>query len=526
MYLADGYKVGHYNMYKDDLEVVYSNFTPRSNKHAPNGNNGKVLNFGHQYAIKFIVEHFNENFFNLPKDEMLRDIKDNFSSYLGGDYDVTHIAELHDLGYLPLEIRSLEEGTESPIKVPILFLYNTNIKFAWVTNYIETILSNTLWQPVTSATNVLLMKRIVKEAVLRTDKDNIGLIDFMLHDFSMRGLVGLDAAIGSGLAFASVSKGSDSLPVLKAARHYYNETETPVFSLRASEHSQMCAGGIEGEFDIYKELLTKFPDGNIALVSDSFDLWRVLTDYLPKLKDLIMARNGKHICRPDSGSPVDIICGNAWRVQGFTEGVLNKVGEGGIVLNYLDNKYYKIKINKDYEVFGEETNELLPEHKGVIELLWDTFGGTVNEQGFKVLDPHIGMIYGEAINQNNIKEIFSRLEAKGFAASNCFFGQGSYSMQYVTRDTWGIALKCVAQQRGGKLIEIFKDPITDDGTKKSARGLTVVYKDANGEYFLKDQATLAEVLSEENELKVRFRDGLFYNQTTLTEIRNRININL
>lgn len=490
MFLADGYKVGHFNMYQDGTEVVYSNFTPRSNKYAPKGNNGKVLNFGHQYAIRFIVEHFNENFFGVDKSIVLADVKRNFSAYLGVEYDTKHIEELHDLGYLPLEIRTLDEGTESAIKIPVLFLYNTDVRFAWVTNYIETILSNLLWQPITTATNVLLMKKIVKEAVLKTDKDNVGAVDFMLHDFSMRGLTGLDAAIGSGLAFASVSMGSDSLPVIKASQHYYDETETPVFSVRASEHSQMTAGGIEGEFDIYKNLLTKFPSGIMSLVSDSFDLWRVLTDYLPKLKDIIMSRDGKLVIRPDSGNPVDIICGTT-------------------------------------EMFGDKPKEHYSDfekrHKGVIELLWDVFGGTTNSQGFKVLDSHIGMIYGEAINQDNIKEIFSRLEAKGFAASNCFFGQGSFSMQMVTRDTWGMALKCIAQQRNGKLVEIFKDPITDDGIKKSAKGLTVVLKDEEGEYYLKDQASLEEVLSEENQLKIRFKNGEYFNQTTLTEVRKRIN---
>ncbi|HSE99921.1 MAG TPA: nicotinate phosphoribosyltransferase [Nitrososphaeraceae archaeon] len=521
MFLVDGYKISHYDMYQDGTEVVYSNFTPRSNKYAPKGNNGKVLNFGHQYAIRFIVEHFNENFFAIEKSVVLKDVKDNFSAYLGVDYDTKHIEELYDLGYLPLEIRTLDEGTESAVKIPVLFLYNTDNRFAWVTNYIETVLSNLLWQPLTTATNVLLMKRIVREAVLRTDKDNVGAVDFMLHDFSMRGLTGLDAAIGSGLAFASVSMGSDSLPVIKASQHYYDETTTPVFSVRASEHSQMTAGGIEGEFEIYKDLLTKFPTGIMSLVSDSFDLWRVLTDYLPKLKDIIMARDGKLVIRPDSGNPTDIICG-----LNFSRDIV-EAGKKGIA--YLNNgKYHVVELIGDDEynhgqwgttgVYKEQ-----PSNKGVIELLWDVFGGTVNKQGFKVLDSHIGMIYGEAINQNNIKEIFQRLEDKGFAASNCFFGQGSFSMQMVTRDTWGMALKCIAQQRNGKLVEIMKDPITDDGIKKSAKGLTVVFKDENGEYYLKDQASIEEVLSEENQLKVRFKDGEYFNQSTLTQIRQRIN---
>lgn len=560
MYLADGYKVGHYNMYKDDLEVVYSNFTPRSNRYAPKGNNGKVLNFGQQYVVKFIVDHFNENFFNLKKEDIISNIKENLSRYLGTEYDTKHIEDLHDLGYLPLEIRGLTEGTESAIKIPILFLYNTNTKFAWVTNYIETIISNMLWQPITTATNVLLMKRIVTEAVRKTDVESMFLTDFMLHDFSMRGLTGLDAAIGSGMAFASVSKGSDSLPVVEASKYYYNETEVPIFSVKASEHSIMTAGGEEGEFEIYKELLTKFPNDIISLVSDSFDLFRVLTDYLPKLKDLIMSRNGKLVIRPDSGNPVDIICGKV-------NNSFSTIKEIGYFLSEVfwekqKGKYYFTFENNIYSVefdtlnefaleygteqmfeFGTRTkihdivsggsysyinkeNLSISESKGVIELLWETFGGTINDQGYKVLDSHIGMIYGEAINQDNIQEIFTRLEQKGFAATNCVFGQGSYSMQMVTRDTWGLAIKCIAQQRSGKLIQIFKDPKTDDGTKKSAKGLTVVYKNEKGEYYLKDEATLEEVLSDENELKVIFRDNQFYNQTTLIEIRERVNKNL
>ena len=563
MFLADGYKVGHYNMYQDGTEVVYSNFTPRSNKYAPKGNNGKILNFGHQYAIRFIVEHFNENFFNIEKEVVLKDIKENFSAYLGIEYDTKHVEELYDLGYLPLEIRTLDEGTESAIKIPVLFLYNTDIRFAWVTNYIETILSNLLWQPITTATNVLLMKRIVRDAVLRTDKDNLGTVDYMLHDFSMRGLTGLDATIGSGLAFASVSNGSDSLPVIKASQHYYDETSTPIFSVRASEHSQMTAGGIEGEFDIYKNLLIKFPNGILSLVSDSFDLWRVLTDYLPRLKDIIMSRDGKLVIRPDSGNPVDIICGEGQSYEDiskyFPEGevlpkyfedyLLEEVreetehGEYGVTeytqtyrvngnlyeatihnisWNRYDKQYYFIDMWEDAKITVDKL-EIQPKDKGVIEILWDVFGGTVNEQGYKVLNPHIGVIYGEAINQDNIKEIFSRLEDKGFAASNCFFGQGSYSMQMVTRDTWGMALKCIAQQRNGKLIEIHKNPATDDGIKKSAKGLTVVYKDEQGEYYLKEQASIEELLSEENQLKVRFKDGKYYNQVTLTQVRQRIN---
>ncbi|MFA9239454.1 MAG: nicotinate phosphoribosyltransferase [Candidatus Paceibacteria bacterium] len=492
--MVDGYKVGHHLMYPDKIEKVYSNFTPRSNKYAPQGNNGMILNFGQQAIVRYIVDHFNENFFKNPKNEVINEIKKEMSMYLNLDYDTTHFEKLHDLGYLPLKIKSLEEGTESPIKVPILTLVNTHPEFAWLTNYLETIISNLLWQPITSATTALIYRRMATNWVNKTDKNNLILIDWMLHDFSMRGLTGLDAAIFSGMAHASVFLGSDSLPVIYGARKFYDEEGFVVGSVNASEHSIMSSGGVEGELEIYRRLIHKFPSGILSLVSDTYDLWRVITEYLPQLKDEILAREGKLVIRPDSGNPVDIICG------------VPMVSTSGDGVNWDDT--YKDGYKKGSV-----------QQKGVIELLWDIFGGTINDQGYKVLDPHIGMIYGESINTENYQQILARLERKGFAATNLFCGIGSYTYQMKTRDTWGIACKCTAQQVDGKLVAIFKDPITDSGLKKSAKGLLCVRKDFSG-YYLNDNCTWEQ--ENEGELKTIFEDGVFKNQTTLTKIRENI----
>ena len=489
--MVDGYKTCHHLMYRDGLEKVYSNFTPRSNKFAPIGNNGMVLNFGQQAVIRYIVEHFDTNFFKKPKNEVITEIKKELSTYLGIDYDTAHFEKLHDLGYLPLRIKSLQEGTESAIRIPVLTVVNTNNNFAWLTNYLETIISNMLWQPITSATTALIYKRMAKRWIEKTDKAGLPALEFMLHDFSMRGLTGLDAATFSGMAHASVFLGSDSLPAIAGARKYYDEKEFVVGSVAASEHSQMTAEGPEGELGVYKRLLDKFPTGILSLVSDSYDLWRVITEYLPQLKEQILSRDGKLVIRPDSGNPVDIICGTD--VKGWE----------------AEDAFLELK---------------KPSGKGVIELLWDIFGGTINEQGYKVLDPRIGMIYGESINTENYEQIAQRLEAKGFAITNLFCGIGSYTYQYKTRDTWGIACKCTAQQVNGELIPIFKDPITDSGMKKSAKGLLYVGLTEDGQYTLTDNVSWeSEALGD---LRVIFEDGVFKNQTTLTEIRKIINQNL
>jgi len=170
----------------------------------------------------------------------------------------------------------------------------------------------------------------------------------------------------------------------------------------------------------------------------------------------------------------------------------------------------------------ESSNE--PETKGVIELLWDVFGGTVNEQGYKVLDPHIGAIYGDSITLERAKAIFERLEAKGFASTNVVLGIGSFTYQFNTRDTFGFAMKATYVEVDGVGREIFKDPITDDGTKKSAKGLLSVFRDDNNEYQLHDQVDWAT--EDRGELTTIFKDGKYTNPITLTEVRSRVTENL
>ena len=205
------------------------------------------------------------------------------------------------------------------------------------------------------------------------------------------------------------------------------------------------------------------------------------------MKEEILARDGKLVIRPDSGDPVDILCGNSKEVDAYND------------------------------VDGRERCE----SKGVIELLWDVFGGTINEQGYKVLDSHIGAIYGDSITIERANEICKRLEAKGFASTNVVLGIGSFTYQYNTRDTFGFAMKATYVEINGEGREIFKDPITDDGTKKSATGLLKVFKTTlEGDIVLHDQVSWEE--EKEGILQTIYKDGKFYNETTLTEIKNRL----
>ena len=559
---TDGYKTGHMPMYPDGTSSVYSNFTPRSLRHAPTGVN-QILVFGTKMGMMVIDEMFNDNFFLTKerkelthlapedstrvaklkemRDRVCGEIQREYSNYLNMDYDVSHIEALWDLGYLPIKVKSLPEGTLVNPGIPVLTIQNTIPEFFWLTNFLETILSNLLWKPMTSATIALQYKRNLTKWALRTDKKNVGFVNFQGHDFSMRGLDSVEATISSGLGHAISFMGSDSLPVIYGARKYYGADGFVVGSVNATEHSVMCAGTKEDEIGTFRRLMNIFPNGVLSIVSDTWNLWDVVRPggYVEQLKEEILAREGKVVIRPDSGNPVDIICGHS------TDGLIQEGDK-----YYVKGKYISHKDQFGSEVWGsyEKGEEVtLEERKGVIELLWDIFGGIINEQGYKVLDEHIGAIYGDSITIDRAEQICERLEAKGFATTNVVLGIGSFTYQFNTRDTFGFAMKATyveLMEKNDELVElpvnedegnlgeapetykiigreIFKDPITDDGRKKSARGLLMVGKDENGEYFLKDQATKEE--EEQGCLETIYLDGKLTINTTLDEIRARVN---
>lgn len=545
---TDGYKVDHHRQYPEGTTLVYSNFTPRAAKHAPKGvNKDYIISFGQQMVMRQIKEMFDEHFFRMNdviqmlntdeysddeaydeiKIETCGQIKKEYSTYLGVDYDVSHIEALWDLGYLPIKVKALPEGTKVPIGVPVLTIVNTKPEFFWLTNFLETLISNLLWKPMTSATIAYNYRQDLQMWANKTDKDNIGFVDFQGHDFSMRGMDSVDATISSGLGHATSFLGSDSLPVIHGARKYYDEEGMVIAGVPATEHSVMCAGSKDDEIGTFKRLMKLYPKGILSVVSDTWDLWKVITEYLPELKEEILARDGKLVIRPDSGDPVDIICG-------YTK------------MNCMQQSKEDKSAKRWYPNKGGEWIEE-PEYKGVIELLWDTFGGTINEQGYKVLDSHIGAIYGDSITLERANEICKRLEAKGFASTNIVLGVGSFTYQYNTRDTFGFAMKATyveithPDETGNQPNlffdektrnwieprEIFKDPITDDGTKKSAKGLLKVITNQSNtdfvEYQLVDQVSWNEERDENKGwLQTIFEDGKFSNQTTLTEIRNKL----
>lgn len=488
--LCDFYKVSHREQYPEGTEVVYSTWTPRSNTHCPQVDG--VVAIGFQGFIKeYLIDFFDEEFFNKPKIKVVAEYRRVLKFALGiANPHTQHIEDLHDLGFLPIKIKAVAEGTLVPFRVPMLTIENTNDKFYWLTNYLETLASTNLWKPATSASIARKFKQLLDKYAVETTGSSEG-TEFQGHDFSMRGMSGLEDAARTGMGHLSAGfVGTDTIPAIMYAEQYYNaniEKELVGCSVNATEHSVMCAGGKNEEYETYRRLIEDtYPTGIVSIVSDTWDLWNTLETIIPSLKTSILNRDGgpdsldKVVIRPDSGNPTDILCG--------------------------DTEVYK----------GTSAN------KGVVEMLWDIFGGTTNPQGYKVLNPAIGAIYGDAITLERCEEICERLKAKGFASTNVVFGIGSYTYQYQTRDTLGFAMKATSVTVNGIQRAIFKDPITDDGTKKSAKGRVSVHKNDSGEIYYCDEMLNSEVPNGADLLVTVYEDGKLLVDQSLAEIRETI----
>lgn len=521
--LVDFYKPHHNKMYPDGMTKLYSNFTPRKSR-IPGVD--KVVFFGLQHFIlKYLIEVFNEEFFVKSKKYVVSEYTRHIP------IDVAHIEALHDLGYLPIEIKALEEGTQVPIGCPCLTITNTHPDFAWLVNYLETLMSCMLWQPITSATIAYEYKKLLTKYALETT-GSADFVQWQGHDFSMRGMSSVESAILSGMGHLLSFTGTDTIPAIYQLESSYNAEGLIGASVPATEHSVMCMGTKESEVETFKRLLNLYPTGILSVVSDTWDLWKVLIEYLPAIKDQILARDGKLVIRPDSGDPVDIICGKNYRNFKSLD-----QAEKYFFKNLSNDKLFKINgdIRKVVPHSGNEfITQLLsstPEDKGVIELLWDIFGGTINKYGYKELDSHIGTIYGDSITLERAEQICQRLKAKGFASTNIVLGIGSYTYQFNTRDTFGFAMKAtygevktwpdpITNELRVEAREIWKDPITDDGTKKSKKGLLAVYERFGGELWCKDQCNSYE--ESQGLLQTVFKDSKLIKTVTLQEIRERL----
>jgi nicotinamide phosphoribosyltransferase len=575
LFFQDAYKAGHPRQYIPQTTRVYSNLTPRGSKHFHyNKFNGKIVWYGGRNFVQDLKEMFDEDFFSRPKEKVVGRYRKMVNSALGGKIGVGHIEALHDLGYLPIRIKALREGNLVNLRVPTMTVVNTHDDFGWLTNFIETLWSQDTWKPSTIATITYEYRKLSMYWAQRTMSPEEFTV-FQQHDFSARGMSHhMDSAVSSSGTLLS-SLGSDTLAAGEYAtmRLGVEWGEDPIlFAPPATEHAVMCMryaffgdGVMEaGETESIRDLITNvYPTGMCAIVSDTLDYFNVLTSVARELKPEIMARPddaagpGKVVFRPDSGDPYKIICGdNNWPVVDHTMHAADVVrfafnhyyptsgsGRSGhkferthfahVIERTVDGGLQFWKIQFPAGMYGDYPNEVdtiqdpadvglmllyrpTPEEMGSLACLWQNFPGQINDAGFRNLDSHVGLIYGDSITLELADRIWARMFELGWASCNIVFGVGSFTYQYLTRDTFGWAIKATYAEIQGRSYDLQKTPKTDDGTKHSAKGLLRVEIE-NGEYVLYQSQTWEQ--EAQGALETIFLDSEVMNLQTLPEMR-------
>ena len=522
---TDFYKVTHMQQYNTGITHFTSYLTPRGSRFK---NIDEMVVFGiANFVNEILYKDFNENFFSKHWLDIYEDLIEVLSDGLGCSLPTIKetelkIKNLHKLGYLPIEVNGLPEGTLCPMGVPAIEIRSTHPDFAWVAQSIESILSCEFWHPAISATMALEYKKIAKAAYDKTVDDDISHMTAMC-DFSMRGQESYDSAVASGAAFLTSFYNCSTIESRRYIRENYNDAKPErVNGLTSTEHSVMCSDyAICGdERETFRRLLTEvYPDTSFAAVADSRDFWNVVTNILPSLREEIEAHNGFIGIRHDSDEPVHALCGiksinlnkilcGEPEVNNFEdfESLVYEIVNDDLHFDEVEEVYFEYKFKdiaykgvfdiipyvESYDHKGREwiayettflREERTPEDKGMVESLYELFGGYTNSKGYKVMNPKLKAVYGDSITIPRAKEIYKRLEEKGFAANNVSLGVGSFSMECLeedgvlkpfTRDSFSIAVKatyCIYNDNGEeKEIFIYKDPKGCSG-KKSLKGL-------------------------------------------------------
>ena len=478
MLLIDFYKATHDMQLPKGITRSMSYFTPRMSRVEMWD---EVVMFGLQAFIKtYLIQYFNEEFFEKSCEEVTGEYERVLNAALGEkSYSSEKIKQLHALGYLPIEILALPEGTRVPMHVPVFGIRNTHPDFAWLPQALESLISAEMWHPMLSATVGATYRDIVNKYYdLSCDKE----IERAkgLGDFSFRGQECLQSAVKSSAGWCLSFLNTATVPAIPFLEENYNCdcTKEPVaFGAVSTEHSVMCSNyAVDGdEITLLRRLLTEiYPNTSFSAVLDSYDYWNIIDHVLPQLKEEILAHNGCMLMRGDSGDCVEVV----------TETIFH---------------------------------------------LWEIFGGTVNSKGYKVLDPHVKAIYGDSITIQRCEEIYKILIEKGFACSNVALGVGSFSMQCVeekgilkpfTRDTFSSCVKATYMEWNQKGYPIFKNP-KDGGFKKSQKGLCRVFHKEDGSITFED-GYINENDIKDNLLEPVFRDGKLLKEESLQQIRKRL----
>ncbi|GAA0891341.1 nicotinate phosphoribosyltransferase [Fulvivirga kasyanovii] len=465
--LADAYKYSHHKLYYPGTTKVYSYLESRGGKF------DNTVFYGLQYFIKEYLE--GKAFTQEDLDQAEPFLKQVF-----GRDDVfdkskfQYILDKYD-GKLPVKIKAVPEGTAVPTQNVLMTIENTDPECFWLTNFLETMLMQ-IWYPTTVATLSREVKKVVTQYFEETATEGAEAgIEFVLNDFGFRGVSSVESAGLGGSAHLINFQGSDTLAGSVLAQQYYNTSEVYGKSIPATEHSICTLLGKDGELDVFKHVLNTFPTGLVACVSDSYNIFKACEEYWGEnLKAQVLDREGVLVIRPDSGDPVMTLL-------------------------------------------------------SVFNILFDKFGYTVNEKGYKVLPPQVRVIQGDGVNYDAIKDMYQALKANGISAENLVLGMGGALLQKVDRDTQKFALKCSYAQVNGKDVVVQKSPTEMD----AVGNITGSFKKSKGGRLklIRVDETYETVLEHEfpelkDEMVTIFENGKLIQEWTFEALRDKAKINI
>ncbi len=446
--LSDSYKISHYRQYPPDTRTVYSYFESRG------GRFSDVVYFGLQYLLKRYLAGAVVTKEGIDEAEALFAVHFGDTSLFNRS-GWEHILHRHD-GRLPVRIRSVPEGTPVPVHNVMMTIENTDPACFWLTNYLETLLVQT-WYGSTVATLSREIKKMLLQFLHETGTPE--LVNFKLHDFGFRGVSSVETAGIGGAAHLVNFMGSDTLAALTCIRDYYNTSAMHGFSIPAAEHSTITSWGRDSEVLAYANMLMQYPEGVVACVSDSYDIYNACEHLWGEtLRSKVLAREGTLVVRPDSGNPAEV------------------------VLN-------------------------------VMEILGQKFGCEANRYGYKVLNPKVRVIQGDGVEYDSIHAILQTLKNHGWSADNIAFGMGGALLQKLNRDTQKFALKCSWADVGGEGRDVYKQPATDAG-KSSKRGRLKLVRNADGGY-----STVPESAAGDDVLSTVFESGMVVRQYSFEDVK-------
>lgn len=453
--LTDSYKVTHYRQYPPSTENVFSYFESRG------GAFDETVFFGLQYYLKRYLAG------PVVTSERIDEAEAIFAPHFFGDTSLfhragwEHIVSAHG-GRLPVRICAVLEGTVVPVSNVLMTIENTDPDAYWLTNYLETLLVQ-VWYGSTVATQSREMKRTILSALEETGDPE--LVNFKLHDFGFRGVSSVETAGVGGAAHLVNFQGTDTMAGMIVARNYYG-ADTPGFSIPAAEHSTQTSWGREHEVDAMRNMLTQFPTGFVAVVSDSYDIFAACSKlWGGELKETVLNRDGVLVVRPDSGHPPEIVC-------------------------------------------------------QVLELLGEAFGTETNSKGYRVLHPKVRVIQGDGIDREMLAEILEATTAAGWSADNVAFGSGGGLLQKLNRDTSQYAFKCSEVTVAGQRRDVFKQPVTDSGKQSKKGRLALVCRGGSLTTVSEEELTSDET----NELVEVFRNGKVVSESSFDEVRQRADL--